>query len=366
MSSATSSLSSETSSVSDARSRSSQSSDTGASDASQLDNAYLNAGWHRGLLGRHAVRQKFPQLKADELVELSESVNQVMGGARAESTKRGYHSVVQGFETWNALHREDLQNTRLGVRVCMYLQFKLEKGQLQNPSAHKYMKMLGTWYGQRTKTLSEWDDFYMQDYQAALQRKGELVHRKAKPLSAAHLVEACRRTKEVDLRVGLMVAWQTGPRCNDLQQMRVKDLIHLEDHLWDFTFPTHKASYTPVTDRSYLPAETHRELMELLMGKDAESKPFGRFYAARVTQLLKQVNPEYTGHSIKRGSIIEALLRGARLEQARVKAKHKREVQTQEYVPPGLIAEIQGTKDLSKFLLNAIAAAQQPPRPLLA
>ena len=166
------------------------------------------------------------------------------------------------------------------------------------------------------------------------------------------------------LKAGLQLAWVTASRCSDLQPITVGHLRYLQAGLWDITFPKHKASNTPVTDRSELPTELHNALTVLIHDKPDSHRPFAEFTAAKVAKLLKEVDKKYSGHSVKRGSLIELVLAGVPLEQVRVKAKHKTITQLYDYLPGGLIAECHGTVHCSKTLNQILEAVSGPQRPL--
>lgn len=259
--------------------------------------------------------------------DLMDSVVRRLEGARSAGTWGNLESVWKQFLLFATETSEDIQHD---VRVMMFLEAKLTKGEIRESTAYTYLKSLR----QITRKLDiPHDSETLEEYAKALKRGGALKpDRQAHPASAVDIERALALLDPTE-RVGLIVAWKTCSRIGEIGPLRHVDLQHQTGDTWGITFPYHKGDpFRLGTTIVFVAGRFHDELIGYW--RPGNTAALSSLTTQRTAAVLGQVNPLLSAHSVKRGALTTMLRQGVPLHTIQYYAKHRDLQTTLRYLPP--------------------------------
>jgi hypothetical protein len=182
---------------------------------------------------------------------------------------------------------------------------------------------------------------------AGLRRRGNILEVDQAPPISSEEIHQLIPTLPASERHQLLLLWKTAARHSDFRHVRSQHLNfvrtsphprptqpHQEMHVWSLRTLTHKGD--PFGEGTGIEIGMTLEQHELLQTFKRTALPGDMVVTIsydRLLQILRESNPEFSEHSIKRGALLAMMLTGTPLETLRVVAKHKTVAQLLRYLP---------------------------------
>lgn len=217
-----------------------------------------------------------------------------------------------------------------------------------------------TYHWQLQKAIEIFDSINLKEnwlwhaYGVCLRRMGGLVpHRQAKALTKAHLEVIINDANiNLDLRMAIQLAWKTGMRGSDLRRLNVGDvtvvaadaaiIVHLVGNKTDYYVQgTH--IWADVGGEEAVRYYQRRK-------RETKDSPLFPFNNVEIARALRTVDPDYSGHSIRRGALTHLVLIGKTEDEILRLKTHKTKAGLATYLPLAQASLAKSTLDVSRLL----------------
>lgn len=288
-----------------------------------------------------------------------ELVQHALMQAWAPSTWSHYGSIYNTFMAW--AQTTEIQGD-LTLLIMAYLEEGIadEKDPLSPQTALTYSKALASIFHLQGQEVSP----VMRIYRRGLKRRGALVpETQALPATEIQIKESVTDAMtcgKLELAMAIWIAWLTSSRVDEILTRKQEDVVYRgiggnanRDffHIYEISFAGHKGDPFQLwgVHIVYLSEPYHRALQAIKARRRPSDQLFQTTYE-EMTEQLKRVHPELTGHSVKRGSLLFLLMKDLPLEVIRIAAKHKSIQQLLTYLPAGPVANRVGLADVAAAL----------------
>jgi hypothetical protein len=311
----------------------------------------LPAHWREQLEGRPSDTV-FTRLSPSELSDVQADVAERLSQARADSTWGTIASPLNQFRQFAAVQAEDFQLMSIEEKMTIFIEYKLQQGQIGGTSAQLYLKK----FNQAYKLVFGEHSAALKEFQAAITRTSEPPQGAvpASPQDIRNVMETAR-TEAVRIQTHLM--WLTAARCDDVNRLlKAHITVHpraaddLNETLVTVAWPSGtKAGPRPLADLVVM-SPPQAAALQTYLNHLPDQCPVCPLRHAAYTRILQNVNPNLTAHSVKKGALIALLQQNHSLADVAFKAKHRSLNLLQTYVGAEMWAIANGAIEMSSTL----------------
>ena len=296
------------------------------------------------LMGKREVRTKIPPQPAN----LRAMVEDRMMKSKGESRWQQLSGTWKQYMAWCEHHSEDGQELPTEWTIVMWVESKLlDKSLKSNGSAVKYVKNLVQSVFMTGATL---DTRVIEEYKEAL-RKGGMRPCQAPPAAFEDIVAALGLLTESE-QIGLIIAWLTASRIDEIQYLRKEHVECQADGLFMIDFPRHKGDQFKLGTAMPTYAGTWAAKLSAYLDNLPTGAKLSDLTTDRAAAILNRVREGLSAHSVKRGALVVLLRAGVPLAIIQAVAKHRDLEMTLAYLPRMEVAMHLGLHEATRMLGN--------------
>lgn len=261
-------------------------------------------------------------LSAADWATLCQAYEQRMRDSRSPLTWNNIASVVNNFREWDACQTlRQYSHLPLDVRMAMWVEWKILQEEIKKGTPVRYTKRLEQHYYNVTRTRS----VQLAEYRRSLKRRG-FYEKGAEPCTQDEVQRAIEATNVDKEKAQLLFMWLLPGRTADVLCFRKEDVTQIRpeaETLWLWVRWPEGAPKNAgrIEDTLQIP-DQYAQMVKRVLEQTAPGQKIFLAKSTRVTQILTQVNPVLTSHSIKKGALTMLVNRGHSLEDVAFKAHH--------------------------------------------
>jgi len=303
------------------------------------------------------------------LEQLHEQLTQFLEMEMAENTWKGYARSWAEFCRFNV--SKGLEPTNLGAATFIVgLFYDMERRKdIDLPSIHQYAKNISAVGNRLGDAWRAGSSNELSKVMHILKGMGALIpSSQAKPMIREHVYQALDKTgiSEAD-KMLIYFLWKTASRdddaikvnCKDCLRIRTEDNIDLIIIVWRPSQEVGPGSGRQKNSKGYVLTcaldcgQLTDRLWKYINGR--KGKPFTDKTQEQIVTLLRRLDPEYSGHSPKRGALNHLGRRGVEWQLVSRMARHSNPLydlpkQTRTYFEPEVLAVMLNTHSATKIL----------------
>ena len=284
-------------------------------------------------------RAKEAPLTKREAKAVAKKAAQTLGDALAPSTWKGlegcHRRLLQFREEWAVT-----TGTLLPWDLCIiYWVQRLLSDRTAPIAESSALEYCSRAVSSLARMGTKLDSPLLRDFVRALKRKGGLrPHRQAKPATSEVVATVLEQTTDPDTCLAIAVAWCGAARVSDVLRLRSTDLS-FEGGFVAINWSETKSDpfRIGVTTGVHVAERWMGMLRTKVLGLKAGELLVESTYR-RVVAALQKVDPELSGHSLRRGALAELLEQGICLESLRQLSRHSSLDALARYLPAGKIS----------------------------